>query len=381
MHTTRIINARALVEDGSFAETEIGMRDGRLGPTGGDARVWDARGMLVLPGIVDIHGDAFERQMMPRPGVFFPDEIALFETDRQLVANGITTAFHAMTWSWEPGLRSTERARRFVDALERIRPRLACDTKLHLRWETFNLDALDEAEAWLTRGRVALFAFNDHTTGMLKASRGPAYAAKVAERMGVAADDYAAFLERIAAHAPDVPTANLRLADVARAAGVAMASHDDRSPDDRTAFRALGCRMSEFPLNQETAEAARAGGDHVIMGAPNVVRGGSHLSLVSAETLVRAGLCDILASDYYYPAMLQAVWRLAGSTDGIAAFWPLVSANPARAAGLADRGTLAPGNRADCIVVDVSGGVPRVAATFVEGRLVYEAAHLGALAA
>ncbi len=381
MHPTRIINARALVEDGFLAETEIGMSGGRFAPAGAGARIWDARGMLVLPGIVDIHGDAFERQMMPRPGVYFADDIALFETDRQLVANGITTAFHALTWSWEPGLRCTERARRFVDALERIRPRLACDTKLHLRWETFNLDALDEAKAWLSAGRVALFAFNDHTTGMLKASRGPAHAAKVVERTGLQPEAYAELIARIAAYADDVSTANVRLAAVARAAGVAMASHDDRSPDDRAAFRELGCRMSEFPLTRETAEAARAGGDHVIMGAPNVVRGGSHLSLVSAETLVRAGLCDILASDYYYPALLQAVWRLAGSADATAAFWPLVSANPACAAGLADRGTLAPGKRADCIVVDVSGSVPRVAATFVEGRLVYEAAHLGALAA
>lgn len=381
MHPTRIINARAALQDGALVDAEIGMRDGKFVSEAADSRIWDARGMLVLPGIVDIHGDAFERQMMPRPGVYFADDIALFETDRQLVANGITTAFHALTWSWEPGLRCTERARRFVDALERIRPRLACDTKLHLRWETFNLDALEEVETWLAGGRVALFAFNDHTTGMLTESRGPSHTAKVVERTGLQPEAYATLIARIAAHAADVPTANMRLAEVARTAGVAMASHDDRSPDDRAVFRALGCRMSEFPLTRETAEAARACSDHVIMGAPNVVRGGSHLSLVSAEALVRAGLCDILASDYYYPALLQAVWRLAGSADGIATFWPLVSENPARAAGLADRGTLAPGKRADCIVVDVSGSVPRVAATFVEGRLVYEAAHLGALAA
>jgi alpha-D-ribose 1-methylphosphonate 5-triphosphate diphosphatase len=117
------------------------------------------------------------------------------------------------------------------------------------------------------------------------------------------------------------------------------------------------------------------------MGAPNVVRGGSHLSLVSAETLVRAGLCDILASDYYYPALLQAAWRLGGGAAGLAEFWPLVSENPARAAGLDDRGTIAPGKRADCIAIDLSGALPRVAATFVAGRLVYEAAYLGLRAA
>jgi alpha-D-ribose 1-methylphosphonate 5-triphosphate diphosphatase len=381
MLPTRIVNARIATQDGSLADAELGMCDGRIAPPSADAQIWDARGMLLLPGIVDIHGDAFERQMMPRPGVYFADDLALLETDRQLVANGITTAFHALTWSWEPGLRSTQRARGFVDGLERMRPHLACDTKLHLRWETFNLDALDEALSWIADGRVALFAFNDHTTGMLKASRGPAHAAKIVERTGLRADEFAALLDRIASGAADVAAANKRLASAAVAAGIAIASHDDRSPEDRAHFQALGCAISEFPLTRETAAAARDSGGHVVMGAPNVVRGGSHLSLVAAETLVRADLCDILASDYYYPAMLQAAWRLGGSAEGLAAFWPLVSANPARAAGLADRGTLALGMRADCIVVDVSGSMPRVAATFVEGRRVYEAAQLGQRAA
>ena len=381
MHLTRIVNARIPAADGSLAEAELGIRDGRFDPHGAATRIFDARGLLVLPGIVDIHGDAFERQMMPRPGVYFPDELALVETDRQLVANGITTAFHALTWSWEPGLRSTQRARRFAEALARVQAHLACDTKLHLRWETFNLAARDEALGWIAEGRVALLAFNDHTTGMLKSSRGPAHAAKIVERTGVSADEFAALLARVAAGAGDVAAANRQLASAARAAGIALASHDDRSPDDRAHFRALGCAISEFPLTRETAAAARDCGEHVVMGAPNVVRGGSHLSLVAAETLVRADLCDILASDYYYPAMLQAAWRLAGSAEGLAAFWPLVSANPARAAGLADRGTLSPGQRADCIAVDVTGALPRVAATIVAGRLVYEAAYLGRQAA
>jgi len=381
MHPTRIVNARIPALHGTLADAEIGMIDGHFGPAGADAKIWDARGLLLLPGIVDIHGDAFERQAMPRPGVFFADDLALLETDRQLVANGITTAFHALTWSWEPGLRSTERAQRFVDTLDRMRPHLACDTKLHLRWETFNLEAIDAAEDWLGAGRVALLAFNDHTTGMLKVSRGPAYAAKVVERTGLTADAHAALLARIATFAPDVAAANRRLASAARAAGIAIASHDDRTPEDRAEFRTLGCRISEFPLTRATAEAARAADDHVIMGAPNVVRGGSHLALVSAEAMVRAGLCNILTSDYYYPALLQAAWRLGGGAAGLAEFWPLISENPARAAGLADRGTLADGKRADCIAIDVSGALPRVAATFVAGRMVYEAGHLGLSAA
>ena len=122
----------------------------------------DAGGLLVLPGIVDLHGDAFERQMMPRPGVDFPIDVALIDSDRQAVSNGITTVYHATTWSWEPGLRGADNARRLLEAIEQMRPQLAADTRFHLRHETYNLDAESEIIDWLGQGRVDLFAFNDH---------------------------------------------------------------------------------------------------------------------------------------------------------------------------------------------------------------------------
>ena len=123
----------------------------------------DAGGYLVLPGIVDLHGDAFERQLMPRPGVHFAPVPALLETDRQLLANGITTAYHGVTLSWEPGLRGIEAAREFLAALSAVRPRLGADARLHLRFECFNLDAVEEVVSWIEAGRIDLLAFNEHT--------------------------------------------------------------------------------------------------------------------------------------------------------------------------------------------------------------------------
>src|SRR5262249_32559224 len=120
----------------------------------------EASGLLVLPGLIDIHGDAFERQLMPRPGVAFDHGIALTETDRQLVANGITTAFHAVTWSWEPGLRGRDNVHAILAATERLRPHLAVDTRIHLRHETFNLVAESEIAAWIDERRIDLLAFN-----------------------------------------------------------------------------------------------------------------------------------------------------------------------------------------------------------------------------
>ena len=111
---------------------------------------FDAGGLMVLPGIVDLHGDAFERQMMPRPGVDFPIDVALIDSDRQAIGNGITTVYHATTWSWEPGLRSGANAKRLLYAIEAMRPQLSADTRFHLRHETYNLEAEARIVKWLS---------------------------------------------------------------------------------------------------------------------------------------------------------------------------------------------------------------------------------------
>ncbi|MGF1625328.1 MAG: alpha-D-ribose 1-methylphosphonate 5-triphosphate diphosphatase [Alphaproteobacteria bacterium] len=382
-----ITGGEALVA-GALLPRPVHIAEGRIAAdsTAG-ARTFDASGLLVLPGIVDIHGDGFERQVMPRPGVAFDLEVALADTDRQLVANGITTAFHGLTISWEPGLRSQDNAARFVDAIHRLGGSLACDTHLHLRWETFALDAVDAVCDWLGRSSGAILAFNDHTTGsalMFEKRRagtidGAALSRKLgswADRAGLGLEGYEDLIGRIWARRDEVPGAIQAVAARARAAGAVLLAHDEASPEERARFRALGAVSSEFPMNMETARAAREAGEHVIMGAPNVLRGGSHYGAMAAATAAGEGLCSVLASDYYYPAPLLAPFRLAA--DGVldlASAWALVSANAAAAAGLADRGTLDPGRRGDVVVVEAAGrSVPRVVATFVAGRKVYEAA-------
>ena len=131
---------------------------------------FDASGLLVLPGIVDLHGDAFERQLQPRPGVDFPADLALRDTESQLLANGITTAFHGVTLSWEPGLRSLTAWQALLAALDA--GSWTCDMRVHLRWEAYNLDALETALADIEAGRVHLLAFNDHTPSILKQAEG-----------------------------------------------------------------------------------------------------------------------------------------------------------------------------------------------------------------
>ncbi|WP_315811400.1 alpha-D-ribose 1-methylphosphonate 5-triphosphate diphosphatase [Bradyrhizobium sp. SZCCHNR2028] len=333
----------------------------------------DVEGLTVLPGIVDIHGDAFERQMMPRAGVDFPTDVALIDSDRQAISNGITTVFHATTWSWEPGLRSADNARRLLESIEALRPRLAADTRFHLRHETFNLDDEEEVGRWLADRRVDLFAFNDHMDSTVASLDKPHKRQRMVDRTGLPGAEFDRLVARIAARADAVPASIARLADIARKAGVRMLSHDDDSPAMRKAFRSQGVTIAEFPVNEETAREAAQGGDAIVFGAPNVVRGGSHTGWTKASDMIAKGLCSVLASDYYYPAPLLAAYRLAA--DGVlplARAWDLISGGPARAAGLADRGMLAEGRRADIILVDDRVPLrPRVVAVIASGRLVY----------
>jgi alpha-D-ribose 1-methylphosphonate 5-triphosphate diphosphatase len=371
-----IEGGRALIGS-EFVETSLvvsGTDIAQVDASRGRARLAiDARNLLVLPGIVDLHGDAFERQMMPRAGVDFPIDVALADSDRQAISNGITTVFHATTCSWEPGLRSADNARGLMEAIERQRPQFAADTRFHLRHETYNLEAEAEMSQWLAEGRVDLFAFNDHMDGVVADISNPRKRNRMVERTGLSSEDFDRLVARVVARAADVPASVSRLAAVARSAEVRMLSHDDATPAMRTEFRALGAMIAEFPINEETARAAASHGDAIVYGAPNVVRGGSHTGWTRASDMIAKGLCSVLASDYYYPAQLLAVFRLAA--DGVlplAKAWDLVSAGPARATGLADRGVLAAGCRADILLVDYTAPLrPRLVAVISGGKLVH----------
>jgi len=360
--------------EAGFAAADIFVQCGRIADTGdGRGARLDAAGLLVLPGIIDVHGDAFERQMMPRPGVSFPIDVALRETDRQVVANGITTVFHGVTWSWEPGLRDGANARAMLEAIEALQPQLAADTRYHLRHETYNLDAEPVILDWIAARRISVLAFNDHFNLIARNRNKPQKLAGMIERSGVSAEAFGALLDKVEARGTQVKPSIGRLAAAAQAAGVPLMSHDDAQPADRHWFRALGCGIAEFPMREDVARDAIGQGEFTVFGAPNVVRGGSHTGCPSAAEMAGAGLCSILASDYYYPALPLAAFRLAA--DGVlplAEAWTLISRNPARALGLDDRGVIGPAKRADVVLVD--GHDPRrpeIVATIVAGRIVH----------
>lgn len=363
-------------EGAEWLSPEAGLRIGPLSVNAGritaqPGRAVDLSGKLILPGIVDLHGDGFERHLAPRRGAMKDMRAGILSTEAELAANGITTAVLAQFYSWEGGLRSPEFATRVLDAVEAARPFVQTDLQLQLRLETHMLDAHDAALEMIAHYGITYVAFNDHLPhAHLAAGKRPPRLTGTALKSGRNPEKHLAMMQALHAQSEHVPAAMNRLGHQLGALGIHMASHDDRTADDRTTWAGRGATICEFPETREAAEAARASGDPTILGAPNVVRGASHNGNVSARDLISQGLCSALASDYHYPAPRNAVWDLVdtGICD-LATAWRLVSTNPAQILGMTDRGALAPGLRADLTILDAQ--TRRCEATMAAGQFTY----------
>lgn len=374
MRNLLITNGNVLTP-ASFARTGLHIADGIIadrppsGPAQSDTDHFDAGGGLVLPGIVDLHGDAFERSIEPRPGVTFAIADALHDVDGQLIANGITTAFHAVSVSWEAGIRSIDAARDIFRAIEAETFRASVHA--HIRWETFAVDEAREVLDWLAAAGRAILSINDHTTANLHLRPPSTKLDRMASRMGIPVGDVVAALEAAAGRADRVEPTIEAVCARAEALSVPVFSHDDRTVEERQRLRDQGVRNCEFPMAIEAAREARRAGEPVILGAPNVVRGGSQNNAVDARAAIDADLCSALVSDYSYPTIMKAAFQLAGADHkNLAEAWHLVSTAPARIAGLGDRGELTAGRRGDILVFWPDTTALR--AVFVNGRKVLE---------
>lgn len=361
-----LARARVSVADGLFQAEPVG-------------RPVDARGFVIVPGIVDAHGDGFELHLAPRRGVMPDMADGVISTEAILASNGITTAVMAQFFSWEGGLRGPDYAERVFAAINAARPRVATDLMIQLRFETHMLDDYARLPDLMSRWDIPYLVFNDHLPhDRLAAGRRPARLTGQALKAGRDPEAHLAMLTALHSRTQEVPAALDALCTKLLACpGLRIGSHDDASAAMRHIWHDRGVRIAEFPETQDAAQRARELGDGVIIGAPNVVRGSSHKRNVSGRDLVAAGLCDALASDYHYPSLRRAVLTLveSGICD-LATGWRLVSEGPARVLGLPDRGRIAPGLRADCVFLDAS--TYQVAATFAGGRVSYLSGEMAA---
>lgn len=387
----RVLSSGALrIEAGHIAE----IVDGSAPVTDKHTPILDGQGLLVMPGLIDIHGDMLEREISPRPNSSVPIDLALYELDKRLVATGVTTAYAAISFAWhqEDSIRSEERAQEIMKTVNRLRPGLLADHRVHARFEITNPDAGQVLEQLLLRDQVHLISIMDHTPGQGQYRDIEAYVQYTVEwskRTGEFLTETQA-RERVdmRRQQPKGWDAVRAIAALARDHNVILASHDDDTPEKVQLMARLGVAISEFPVTDAAAQAARAGGLHVAMGAPNALQGFSTSNNLSAAAAVGAGLVDTLAADYYPAAMLHAVFAFA--TRGILPLHEavkLVSANPADGLRLYDRGRIAVGRLADLVFVEHVGDMnqaspatrPRVRGTLRQGIPVYWDSYMAQL--
>ncbi|MEM8731488.1 MAG: alpha-D-ribose 1-methylphosphonate 5-triphosphate diphosphatase [Pseudomonadota bacterium] len=338
----------------------------------------DCQGMLVTPGLIDMHGDMIEQELEPRPQVHFPTDVALNALDLRLAAAGVTTAYAAVSFSAGASKgqrRSFEHTSQVIRALHAARSRLRIDHRVHARFDITFQDALSVVEALIADGTVDLISLMDHTPGQGQYRDIETFARQLAYARGVdkaEADQMVA--EKIAnqTRPAEVISATLqRIATHCADAGVPMASHDDDTADKVALMANLGVRISEFPVTEEAASACRDHGLVTAMGAPNALRGLSYSGNLSARAAFASGHLDILAADYHPAALMPALLALAGTgSSGLAGTVAMATDTPARALGLGDRGRLEPGLRADLAVFDPDTA-GRCVAAWSAGRLVH----------
>ncbi len=336
----------------------------------------DGHGRLMLPGFVDMHGDMIEKCVEPRVNVRMPLELGVYDLDKMLAANGVTTAYAAVAFT--PAtyghLRSIEHTHAMIEKLASMRDELLIDHRVHGRFEVTFLPAVKEARTLIDAGALHLISLMDHTPGQGQYRDIELHIANTAKVKKISETQAAEMVkQRMAARSEHGDSMDVikGLSELAREHGVVLASHDDDTVEKAALLHGLGAAISEFPINIATAAEARRLGLATAMGAPNALRGLSYSGNLSAREAYEAGVLDILASDYHPSAILPAVIALAEiGTGGLAASAALASANPAKALGLDDRGRIAEGLRADLLIAE-RGRVPRLRSTIRGGKLVW----------
>ncbi|ODT18991.1 MAG: phosphonate metabolism protein PhnM [Hyphomicrobium sp. SCN 65-11] len=371
-------NAKVALAD-EIIEGWVAVRDGVIVEIGRGAAPRDSidvSGDLVIPGLIELHTDHLETHLKPRPKVHWPEASAIMAFDAQIAASGITTVFDCIRAGRD--VDYAPQANEIVSVIgslaqARERDLLRADHHLHLRCELTADGVLEEAEAAMGRHRVDLISLMDHTPGARQFASLDAWRTYYGGKSGFPPDQLDRLIEtKRVMHERNYKRHRACIVALARERGVVLASHDDTTPahvDESITDRVA---IAEFPTSLEAARLSHEAGIDVLMGAPNVVRGGSHSGNVAAEALARAGHLDILSSDYVPASLLFGAFELARRIEGfgLAKALRTVTLNPARAASLEDRGEIAEGKRADLVRVRLVDGQPVVREVYREGRRV-----------
>ncbi|MFG1361899.1 alpha-D-ribose 1-methylphosphonate 5-triphosphate diphosphatase [Xanthobacter versatilis] len=371
-------NARLVLAD-EIVTGHLTVRDGRIHAIGTGAApqcAQDLEGDFLLPGLVELHTDHVEGHLAPRPKVRWNPLAAVLAHDAQIAASGITTVFDSLrVWPDKKAVGMDGDAPTLIRALKEARAAgvLRADHLIHLRCEVPTDTVVEDAAAILETTDVHLISLMDHTPGQRQFASVDQFRSYYMKKSGITAEEMDVIVAtRLDFHERFARENRAGLVALAHAHGCVVASHDDGTPEHVAEAIGDGVAVAEFPTTEEAARLSHDAGIRVLMGAPNLVRGGSHTGNVSAEALARAGLLDILSSDYVPSSLLWSAFdlnRRAPSIDLPRAV-RMVTKTPAEVAGLTDRGEIAQGRRADLVRVTLSGDMPVVRAVYRAGQRV-----------
>ncbi|MDF2958776.1 MAG: alpha-D-ribose 1-methylphosphonate 5-triphosphate diphosphatase [Paenibacillus sp.] len=374
-----LINGTIVIEDGMIVDLQpssTGMN------TAADC---DASGLWVLPGMIDVHSDAIEHEMTPRPTSRFPLPFSFYELERKLACQGITMIYHSLSMHGENAqneIRRNQSVKSFAEQIVALRHQQhLIRHKVHLRFEVTNLQAVPFIEELIENGVIEQLSFMDHTPGQGQYRDLELQKRFIMERQNKSEAEVLQLLEERKTRPKVEGLQLIQLAGLARSKGIPVASHDDDSIEKLDLVTEWNAVISEFPVDMEVAVEAKRRGLHVVMGAPNVMLGRSHSNNLSAQEAVHAGVVDILCSDYYPPAMLRAVFLLYHQGISLPEAVNMVSLNPAKALGLdKDHGSIEIGKKADLLLVREHQQCPVIQKVWVGGQLVCQMDYLSGLA-
>jgi alpha-D-ribose 1-methylphosphonate 5-triphosphate diphosphatase len=333
----------------------------------------DLEGDYLIPGLVELHTDHLEGHYAPRPKVRWNPIAAVLAHDAQIATAGITTVFDALRVGMDDDAEiGVDDMRRLADAIDdSVREeRLRADHFIHLRCEVSAPDCRDGFAFFESDDRIRLVSLMDHAPGQRQFARLESYAAYYMGKLRMSEDVFRAYCDKRIGQSLANSTGNRKLiSEHCRQHGIVLASHDDATDAHVDEAIEQGVRIAEFPTTIEAARASNVAGLRVLMGSPNVMRGGSHSGNVSARELAEIGLLDILSSDYIPFSLIQSAFFLGEAVDAISLpeAVNMVSKTPAEAVGLDDRGAIEIGRRADLVRVRVDAHVPVVRTVWRQG--------------
>ena len=339
----------------------------------------DLDGKILMPGMIDVHSDAIEKVIEPRANVFYPTDFSIAQIDRLNAIAGITTAYHSLTFATaEIGLRGLENS---CDLCERIanwsHEHSLIDNRVHVRYEITDPATYDAVASLIKNGTASMVSLMDHTPGQGQYKSVQEFREYYIRNHGVDESEVDSLIAEKQSEQNNGLKRAFELANLANEFGLTIALHDVDMPERTELMREWNITIAEFPINMETAKRATAEGFITVMGAPNVVRGGSQSGNMSAMDAIRENACAALCSDYTPAAMLPALFRVV--KDGVLPLHEavkLVSTNPARGIGMPDRGIIRVGNIADLIAVDMINENPLVTNVWRHGRNVLSNTYL-----